>query len=65
MLHGPRVALHVVALLQQPQHVGFGLFWLPLDRTGSEPGQPCLVGRVAWLAKVARVAWLARVARVA
>ena len=57
MRHWPRVALHIVALLQQPQYIGFGLFWLPLDRTARELGQRCMVCMVAW---VAWVAWVAR-----
>ena len=68
MGHWPRVGLHIVALLQQPHHVGLGLFWLPLNRTGRELGQGCVVCklvRVARLAWVARVSWVARVAWVA
>ena len=64
MRHWPRVALHIVALLQQPQHIGFDLFWLPLDRTARESGQRCMVSMVARVAWVAWVAWVARVARV-
>ena len=57
MGHWPRVALHIVALLQQPHHVGFGLFWLPLGRTGRELGQGCVVCRMVRVARVAWVAW--------
>ena len=62
MGHWPRVALHIVTLLQQPPHVGSGLFWLPLGRTGRELGQGCVVCKVV---RVARVSWVARVALVA